>query len=108
MIKYEDLKWKESSYIIGFSILLTLGVILTIYKENQIAFFCVTLGFAILSVGLGFKALDIAKKSKEIALDSDEKMKSIVTGDFFDLANRFWDRAPDLYIDKIKGVRDTQ
>jgi hypothetical protein len=63
MIKIEDLKWKESSYILGFIVLLGLGVFLTFLKEYPLAFFCVTLGFAILSVGLAFKAIDIAKES---------------------------------------------
>jgi hypothetical protein len=59
------------------------------------------LGFTILSLAIACHAV-------VIAIESDEKMKSISTGDFFDLANRFWDRAPKLYQNLSYGSRDTQ
>ena len=96
MIKFEDLKWEESSYIIAFIGLLALGIVLTFLKEYPLAFFFVTLGFAILSVGLAFKAIDIAKKSKEIALDSDEKMKVITKDVFLAIGRIIGDRRLEL------------
>ncbi len=53
-------------------------------------------------------SLAIASHAVIIAINSDEKMKSISTGDFYELTYRFWDRAPILYNKKIKEVRDTQ
>jgi len=60
-----------------------------------------TFSIGIISIGIALYSLGLSK-------DSDEKMKSIATGDFYDLANRFWDRAPVLYKEISKGARDTQ
>jgi len=59
------------------------------------------LGFTLLSLAIACHAV-------VIAMNSDEKMKSIATGDFFEITYRFWDRAPILYRKQNKGVRDTQ
>ncbi len=53
-------------------------------------------------------SLVIACHAVIIAIDSDEKMKSIATGNFYDLSNKFWDRAPILYEDMIEEKRNTQ
>ena len=76
-MKFEDLKWKESSYIIGFIVLLALGVFLSFLKEYPLSFFCVTLGFAILSIGLAFNAIDIAN-------DSNKKMEALANLNFIE------------------------
>ena len=60
------------------------------------------------SVGFTLVSLAIACHAVVIAIDSDEKMKSIATGNFYELTYRFWDRAPILYKNQIKEVRDTQ
>jgi hypothetical protein len=53
-------------------------------------------------------SLAIASYAVIIAINSDDKMKSIATGGFYDLANRFWDRAPRLYDNLSNKERDTE
>jgi len=59
------------------------------------------LGFTLLSLAIACHAVIIA-------INSDEKMKSISTSDFYEITYRFWDKAPILYNTQIKEVRDTQ
>ncbi len=72
----------------------------------------VNLGFSIgigfISIGIALISIGISKESKEIAEDSDKKMQSIATADFYEITYRFWDRAPILYNNQIKEVRDTK
>lgn len=94
-MNFEDLKWKESSYIIGFIILLILGTILSIYKEYSLAFFLVTLGFAILSIGLAFKAIDIAN-------ESNKKMEANANESFLKIWDTFGDKRI-LFLNQIRN-----
>jgi len=66
------------------------------------------LGKNLINISIGILAIGIAWLSVNLGKKSDEKMKSIATGDFFEITYRFWDRAPILYRKQNKGVRDTQ
>ena len=57
-------------------------------------------GIGVLSIGIAFHSADIANKS-------DEKMKAIANADFFELAYRFWEKAPELYKPLDFPSRDT-
>ena len=98
MIKLEDLKWKESSYIIWLILLLVLGLFLSFLKEYTVAFFFVTLGFAIFTIGLSFKAIYISK-------ESDEKMKAIANADFIELIEKIWDYSDECSIKENDDVQ---
>jgi len=63
---------------------------------------------ATLSLFLACHSIVISKESNDISTSSDKKMQSISTADFYEITYRFWDRAPDLYTQQNKGVRDTQ
>ena len=53
----------------------------------------ISLGIALFAIGLSY--------------ESDDKMKSIATADFFELTDRFWERAPPLYYPLESNIRDT-
>ncbi len=89
MIKFEDLKWKESSYIIGFIILLVISVFLAFLGDFQFVSFLTPLAFAILSVGLAFKAIDIAK-------ESDKRVNSIANDNFLRVTGELEDRRIEM------------
>ncbi len=66
------------------------------------------LGMSIfLTLALGTISIGIAFYSVGIGLDSDKKMQSISTADFYKLSYTFWDRAPCLYNEQRSEVRDT-
>ena len=66
------------------------------------------LGLGFISIGFAVLSFYISIVAKYVAESSDEKMKSIATGNFYEITYRFWDRAPVLYDEQIKEVRDTQ
>ncbi len=82
----------------GFILFSIIIIILIFIKSNTF----------LTSLLLAFLSLAIACHAVVIAIDSDEKMRSIATGDFFEITYRFWDRAPILYREQSKAVRDTQ
>lgn len=87
---------------IFFTVLLFIVYIVIIYGYGT------TPDTSFIALGFTLFSLAIASHAVVIAIESDEKMKSIATGDFFEITYRFWDRAPILYIEQIKEVRDTQ
>lgn len=94
-MKFEDLKWKESSYIIAFIVLLFLGLFLVLQESSPVGFSFVTLGFAILSVGLAFKAIGIAK-------ESDKKMEANANESFLKIWDTFGDKRI-LFLNQIRN-----
>ena len=74
---------------------------LNIFKTSQFSDLFLSIGFGLFTLTFGVLSL-------RIYLESDQLLTSIATGDFYEITYRFWDRAPILYDNQSKGVRDTQ
>ncbi len=78
-----------------------------------IGFFPLLWGFVVIlfttdtPAGLGFASFGIGLIAIGLGWESDKKMKSIATADFYEITYRFWDRAPILYRTRDSAVRDT-
>lgn len=94
----EAFDYKGRSFIVAFIIIGVVSVIFILGHNYEIGFFLITLGFAIFSVGLGRRAIIIAK-------DSDKKVKSIANTNFLRVIGQIEDRRIEIYFDWIKYRR---
>jgi len=110
MVKFD---WRPCILRCGFKIaiaLFLLWVTLSIIGILGSLDFVISSQFSnlFLSVGFGVLTLTFGVISLRIYLESDQLLRSIATGDFYEFTYRFWDRASFLYEERKKGERDTQ
>lgn len=100
-------KWARNAALLFGIVVMGIATIFMILGESYIIPKFIEAAKFVGTFGLGIFTLGIAAHSITIGLESDKKMQSIATADFYEITYRFWDRAPTLYRSRDSAVRDT-